>query len=308
MLLISEGFERDYIPDDPRFMSWWTTSDPATNPVYVASNPANVPILSNEISGFADNAQQYSPHCVYPGGCSGTNGQTFDVNADNYWYLFFSISRFVPRRCILSFGCRDAWASYVGDERWGSATVKEQRKWTETYSGSGNRACHGTSGGIQVTAPWPEPTGNALINGISSVLSIPIVNDTICEGTNVGVGAAARNIDPVTFARQNTYFQVVKPLLNAGNPNLRVVFGATAVGLTYNFDRTSVECLTYIDAEGVTQTVCPNKEIILTMGTIGTARFVQLQGFGNCSQLASVGITPCVYDNPNIGQHMKVQV
>ena len=288
VLLISEGFEEDYVPADNRFMSWWTTSIPATNPVYVGDNPANEPVLSNENSGFANNVRQYSPRCPIPGGCSGTNGQTWDVNADDYWNLT---------------------AAYVGDARWAAPNMREQRKWTESYQGVGNVACHGTHGGINLSAPNPEPTGIAIMNALAANLSIPLRADTICADSNVGVGATARNIDANGYVRQNTYFELVKPIYDSQTDDrLRVEFGAVAIDLvTKNSDATVVKCLDYVDSSGQTQRVCPNSEILLTMGGIGTPRFLFLNGIGPCSQLASVGVSRCLVDNANVGQHIRTQ-
>lgn len=290
VLLISQGFEVDYRPDTPAFAPWWTTS--GTNPAYVADNPTNIPILSNEVSGFAANARQYGPQCPIPGGCSGTNGAVWDANGDNYW---------------------DAIAAQTGDARWSGDNVRRLSKWISTYSGSGNVSCHGNHGGINISSPIPEPTALAIERAISGILGIPLLADTICTKSNVGVGHQVRNIDVQTtgtgtkYVRQNTYFELVKPLL-AGNPNLRVELGATALYLVpKKNDPSKIKCLVYVDSTGETKKECPDNEIILTMGSVGTASFLMRNGIGDCTHLATLGID-CLLDNVNVGKHVKNQI
>ena len=227
----------------------------------------------------------------YPGGCSGTNGQVFDVNADNYW---------------------DLVAQYVGDSRWNATNVRAARKWTEDYYGVGDESCHGRGGGINISAIYPEPTAIAIGKAISARFGIPFVNDTICQSTNAVVGPSNVTSTPMAMSARTPTSRLlslfspltVKVVLTVGC----VSFSAQALKLTTHVigSTTYVQCLRYLDSNSETQTVCPNKEIILTMGTIGNARFLQLNGIGNCAQLTALGIT-CVHNNVNVGQHIFTQ-
>ncbi|UOY02576.1 GMC family oxidoreductase [Blastococcus sp. PRF04-17] len=89
-------------------------------------------------------------------------------------------------------------------------------------------------------------------------------------------------------------------------PNLTVITRAQATrvltaGEGGDLRATGVE---YVTADGATEVIEAEREVILSAGAVGSPQLLMLSGVGPREHLESVGV-PCVLDLPEVGSHLK---
>lgn len=191
---------------------------------------------------------------------------------------------------------------------WTFANTTAYRKSMETYLNGGNPAIHGYSGPIIVNV-FPLDDIMALINvSMISVFGVPFNNDSN-SGVGEGVSSFARNVAVVNALgtnvppgtpggipiRQSSWAKFLAPVL--GRPNLKVALGAVLNGVVLKSNGKHDVYYTV----GIKQhKATVRKELIFSLGSFNTPKFLNLAGVGDCNYLISKGI-PCFYNNTAVG-------
>ncbi len=197
----------------------------------------------------------------------------------------------------------DNWAQR-GNRGWGYADMLPYYKRTERRvappGGTVDEEKHGTggSGGIPVTdMDWIHPMSEAFIAGCIAE-GIPR-NPDYNSGDQAGVGYFQRAIERgwrVSAARAFLRPAQARPGLTVRTDAraTAIVFeGRKAVGIRYAHTR-----------GGPTTEVRARREVILSAGTVNTARLLQISGVGAPETLAALGV-PVVHAAPGVGRNFR---
>ncbi len=191
----------------------------------------------------------------------------------------------------------DNWAQR-GNRGWGYDDMLPYYKRTERRVGAGDDAKRGRAHGIPVTdIDWFHPLSEAFIAGCVAA-GIPR-NPDYNSGDQAGVGYFQRAIERgfrVSAARA-----FLKPARSRHGLEVRtnarataILFeGKRAVGIRYASER-----------GGPTQEVRARREVILSSGTVNTARLLQISGVGPAGLLGELGV-PVVHELPGVGQNFR---
>ncbi len=89
-------------------------------------------------------------------------------------------------------------------------------------------------------------------------------------------------------------------------PNLEVICHAhvTRVLLDQDGDALRATGVEFRHADGATQVVRADREVILSGGAVGSPHVLMLSGIGPRAELEAVGVT-CLLDAPDVGKHLK---
>ncbi|MBV1797222.1 GMC family oxidoreductase [Siccirubricoccus sp. G192] len=190
----------------------------------------------------------------------------------------------------------DNWAQR-GNRGWGYADVLPYFRRSERRIGFGETA-RGREGGIPVTdMDWIHPLSEAFIAGCVG-LGIPR-NPDYNSGDQAGVGYFQRAI--LRGRRISAARAFLKPALSRPNLDLRtnarasmLLFeGKRAVGVRYLHRR-----------GGPAREVRARREVILSSGTVNTARLLQVSGIGPAALLARLGV-PVVHEVRGVGENFR---
>ena len=191
----------------------------------------------------------------------------------------------------------DNWAQR-GNRGWGYDDMLPYYKSTERRVGPADETKRGRKGGIPVTdMDWLHPISEAFIKGCVAA-GIPR-NPDYNSGDQAGVGYFQRAIERgfrVSAARA-----FLRPAM--GRPNLDVrtearattiVFeGKRAAGIRYRQNR-----------NGPITEIRARLEVILSSGTVNTARLLQISGIGPTDLLARLGV-PVIHELPGVGRNFR---
>ena len=191
----------------------------------------------------------------------------------------------------------DNWAQR-GNRGWGFADVLPYYRQTERRIGFGDDRVRGRSGGIPVTdMDWLHPVSEAFIAGCVAA-GIPR-NPDYNSGDQAGVGYFQRAI--LKGRRVSAARAFLKPARR--RPNLEVRTGARASGIILSGKRaTGIRFLQ--QRGGPEQVVHARREVILSAGTVNTARLLQLSGIGPAGLLAGLGV-PVRHALPGVGENFR---
>lgn len=190
----------------------------------------------------------------------------------------------------------DSWAQR-GNRGWGYADCLPYYMRTEQRIGYGRDDRRGKEGALPVTdMDWIHPLSEAFMEGCVAA-GLPR-NPDYNSGDQAGVGYFQRGIQKgwrVSAARA-----FLKPAMARRELEVRtharargIVFeGRRAVGIRYVTER-----------GGAVQEVRARREVILSAGTVNTARLMQLSGIGPASTLARIGV-PQFHDLP-VGENFR---
>ena len=283
--LITDGPE---YPVEAAYSETWRWNNNAAAH-WVNNIPLNLHIKTVEQAqvGFRD---QYIPHCNEAGGCQLFNGQVCQREEKVWW---------------------DAYAAAVGDPFFNWDSMLANTRWIEDWKAPDPYGIHGQGGPIAYHALSPgEPFASTVMEAISSLLGIPIVNDT--NGPlGPAVGLTVENIDVLpngSPVRQVAYIKAVRPVIGR---KVHVIVNATVFKIIFHpVHRARAVGVKYFQ-NGKVHTLRSTDGVALAAGAIGTPKLAQLSGLGDCNYLVSVGVldtvADCVLSQPAIGQNLKTQ-
>jgi choline dehydrogenase len=192
----------------------------------------------------------------------------------------------------------DAWES-SGAKGWGFkdvlATYKAQEDWED-----GANEWRGTGGPVHIRKPGnPHPTAPIFIEAARQ-MGFALVDD-MNGPMRPGVGYINMNI-----AADGTRVSSARAFLhpNLHRTNLALWLNANVTKVLFEGDRaTGVEVV----AADATRKVRARREVILSAGTIHTAKLLMLSGVGNATELQKFGIKPLA-NLRGVGQNLQDHV
>jgi choline dehydrogenase len=191
----------------------------------------------------------------------------------------------------------DNWAQR-GNRGWGYDDMLPYYKRTERRVGAGDDRKRGRGDGVPVTdMRWIHPMSEAFIAGCIAD-GIPR-NPDYNSGDQAGVGYFQRAIERgyrVSAARA-----FLKPAQS--RDGLEVRTNARATGIVFEGKR-AVGIRYARQSGGPETTVRARREVILSSGTVNTARLLQISGVGPGPLLAGLGV-PVVHEAPGVGQNFR---
>ena len=190
----------------------------------------------------------------------------------------------------------DEWAALDGCKGWSFRDILPYFKRSEDNQRFSN-AYHGTGGPLGVSAPInPLPINEAFIRA-GQEFGLPY-NPDFNGATQLGVGHY--QITVRNARRSSTAVEYLKPARQRGN--LTVITGRSVTRVVVEKGRAvGVELGA---ADGSTETIRCERDVIVSSGTIGSARLLMLSGIGPADHLTSVGI-PVVHDLPGVGSNLQ---
>ena len=177
----------------------------------------------------------------------------------------------------------DAWER-GGAKGWGFKDVLPMYKAQEDWEGGANE-WRGAGGPVHIRKPAdPHPTAPAFIEAARQ-MGFP-VNDDANGPMRPGAGYINMNI-AADGTRVSSARAFLRP--NLDRANLTLLLKADITKVVFSGDRaTGVEL---VDADGA-RTIKASREVILSAGTIHTAKLLMLSGIGDADQLRKLGIKP----------------
>jgi choline dehydrogenase len=193
----------------------------------------------------------------------------------------------------------DNWAQR-GNQGWGYRDILPYFKRTEGRIGAGDPEYRGRDGRIPVTdIDWIHPVCEAFIDGAVG-MGIPR-NPDYNGATQEGVGYFQRAIR--RGWRRSAARMFLHPARATGRLDVRTNARASAILL----DGTRATGVRYVDDRDRTTTtheVRARREVILSAGTVNTAKLLQISGIGPSALLADIGV-PVHHDLPGVGENFR---
>jgi len=191
----------------------------------------------------------------------------------------------------------DSWAQR-GNRGWGYDDMLPYYRRTERRVGFGDSAKRGRDGGIPVTdMDWIHPVSEAFIAGAVAA-GIPR-NPDYNSGDQAGVGYFQRVIE--RGRRVSAARAFLAPARK--RPNLEVRTDARARAVLFAGKR--AVGVSYVRQQGGPATeVRARREVILSAGTVNTARLLQVSGVGPAGLLGELGV-PVVHELPGVGENFR---
>ncbi len=194
----------------------------------------------------------------------------------------------------------DHWES-LGNKGWGHRdilpyfrrTETRAAKLTESDDPDNQSQFRGAHGPVHVSDPdRRDPICDAFINTIASC-NVPVHND-YNGSSQRGTGYYQRFIKNGRRVSADTAF--IEPV--KANSNIEIKTGARAVKIIFDGKRATGVKL----ADG--QIIKANREVIVSAGTVNSAKLLQLSGVGAASLLKPLGID-MVHDLPGVGENFQ---
>ena len=191
----------------------------------------------------------------------------------------------------------DNWAQR-GNRGWGYGDMLPYFRRTERRVGFGDPAKRGRQGGIPVTdMDWIHPVSEAFIAGAVAA-GIPR-NPDYNSGDQAGVGYFQRVIE--RGRRVSAARAFLRPARS--RPNLEVRTDARARAVLFRGKR--AVGVSFVRTQGGPATeVQARREVILSAGTVNTARLLQISGVGPAGLLGELGV-PVVHELRGVGENFR---
>jgi choline dehydrogenase len=191
----------------------------------------------------------------------------------------------------------DSWAQR-GNRGWSYADVLPYFRRSERRIGFGEDGVRGREGGIPVTdMDWINPVSEAFIAGCVGI-GIPR-NPDYNSGSQAGVGYFQRAI--LNGRRVSAARAFLKPAMS--RPNLEVRTNARAAAVLFE-GRRAVGVRYLHERGGPAREVRARREVILSAGTVNTARLLQVSGVGPAGLLNRLGV-PVVHELEGVGENFR---
>ncbi|MGB7771908.1 MAG: GMC family oxidoreductase N-terminal domain-containing protein [Pseudolabrys sp.] len=186
-----------------------------------------------------------------------------------------------------------------GATGWGFKEVLPTFKAQEDWEGGAND-WRGAGGPVRVRTPRdPHPTAPAFLDAARQ-MGFPVLED-LNGPMRAGAGYINMNIG-ADGTRASSARCFLRP--NLGRPNLTLLLNAHATKVLFKGDRASgIEVVSGDTAENVGAT----REVILSAGTIHSAKLLMLSGVGDAAELRKWGIAP-VANLRGVGQNLQDHV
>ena len=191
----------------------------------------------------------------------------------------------------------DAWAQR-GNRGWGYADCLPYYRRSENRIGT----CDDTRGRNEDAIPvtdmdWIHPLSEAFIQGCIGI-GIPRARDYNC-GEQAGVGYFQRTIR--NGRRVSAARAFLKPAMTRKNLEVRTNARASRI----LFEGKRAVGVQYVSAPGAPpKEVRAGREVILSAGTVNTARLLQVSGVGPADLLGSLGV-PVVHELRSVGSNFR---
>lgn len=198
----------------------------------------------------------------------------------------------------------DNWAQR-GNRGWGFDDVLPYYRKSELRIGPGGDRRpfdpgerRGRAGGIPITdMDWIHPLSEAFIAGCVG-MGIPR-NPDYNSGDQAGVGYFQRTI--YRGRRVSAAVAFLRPALRRGQVEIRtnarassiILQGKRAVGIRY-----------LTEQGGPPHEIRARREVIVSAGTVNTARLLQISGIGPAALLAGLGV-PVLHELPGVGENFR---
>lgn len=183
----------------------------------------------------------------------------------------------------------------LGNPGWGWSDILPIFRAMENHS-LGASATRGAGGPLDVSidTDLPEICQRFIDSAAKAGMS---VTDDLNADDSERVGPATRTIRD--GRRISAAWAFLRPV--RGRPNLTVAVDTTVTRVLFEGDKATGIVTT--TKSGV-QTFTAAREIILSLGSIGTPKLLQLSGIGDAALLRRLGIDTVV-DSPNVGRRMR---
>ncbi|KAJ7036714.1 alcohol oxidase [Mycena alexandri] len=205
----------------------------------------------------------------------------------------------------------DVWGQLNNDSTWTWSALLPFFKKSELFTppnafqtASGVRflsSVHGFAGRVKVGFPNYFFTQSALWRKAAEGLGFPASPD-LANGDPHAIGIAPNSLDAANNTRCSAACAYYTPF--ATRPNLVVITNATVSRILWADQRSGK-----LTASGVeyivnnrTETIGLSKEVIVSAGTIGSPKVLELSGIGNSTILKAAGVTP-VLNLPTVGEN-----
>lgn len=191
----------------------------------------------------------------------------------------------------------DTWAQ-MGNAGWSWADLLPYFRKSELRIGIGAEDIHGRyPDGVPVTdMDWFHPASEAFIRAAQS-LGLPL-NPDYNNGNQVGVGYFQRTIRK--GLRVSSAAAVLRPALK--RPNLRLVTEATVTSLVIENGQVTGVSYRAKNSEASVR-ISARREVVLSAGTVNTARLLQVSGIGPGALLTKIGV-PVRHELPGVGENL----
>lgn len=190
----------------------------------------------------------------------------------------------------------DEWAAR-GNTGWGFDDVLPYFKRSETWVGRPASDHRGTSGPLTVSSQdWRLHLSDVYYEAAKEI-GVPELSDYNADGFS-GVGYYQRTARGNLRASAATAF--LRPIRSRRNLDLRT--RAEVYAITFNGKR--VAGVRYRRPDGGIVSVKARREVVLSAGTVGTTRLMQLSGIGAPAALKQAGVE-VFHDLPGVGGNFR---
>ncbi len=192
----------------------------------------------------------------------------------------------------------DHWAQR-GNRGWGYVDILPYFKRGERRIGVADDRIHGRDGSLPVTDnDWMHPVNEAFISGAGE-LGIPRCEDYNSGDAQAGVGYFQRLID------RGYRHSAARVFLHPARASGRLEVRTDARAAQIMFEGTKATGVRYVDDRDrtVRHEVFARKEVIVSSGTVNTAKLLQMSGVGPAWLSRELGV-PVVADLP-VGENFR---
>lgn len=189
------------------------------------------------------------------------------------------------------------WAQ-MGNRGWGYEDILPYFMKTESRIGEGDETVRGRGAGIPVTnMDWFHPVSEEFIKAAQDT-GLPL-NPDYNNGHQEGVGYFQRTIK--NGLRVSSAAAFLRPAMKQSN--LKLITSATVTSII--FEGVRAKGIRYRRGKsGEEIEIHARREVILSSGTVNTARLLQVSGIGPKKLLDDIGVA-CVHELGGVGENLR---